>query len=102
MKRLILATVLAAALGACGQTTVFTPDKSDAFARIETGISTAASRERVVELMGTPGEQSYRDLLGISHERLTFKDGKRAYTVTLINGVAISKSVENLTQGETP
>ena len=96
MKRFILGTLLAASLGGCGQTSVLTLDKSDAFARIETGISSAASRGRVVELMGIPVEQSYRDLLGVSHERLTFKDGKRAYTVTLINGVAISKSVENL------
>lgn len=96
MKHFILATLLAASLGGCGPTSVFAPDKSDAFARIETGISAAASRERVVELMGNPVEQSYLDLLGVSHERLTFKDGRRAYTVTLINGVAVSKSVENL------
>lgn len=95
MKRTPLVFLLAAALQGCGEASVFTLDRSDAFARIETGISAAASRERVVELMGAPVEQSYRDLFGISHERLTFKDGKRTYTVTLINGVAVSKSVEN-------
>ena len=98
MKRLIFTTLLAAALSGCGQTSVFTTDKSESFARIETGISAGASHGRVVELMGTPAERSYRDVLGISHERLTFKDGKRTYTVTLINDVAILKSIENLPQ----
>lgn len=98
MKRLIFAALLAAALGGCGQSTVFTAEKFDAFARVETGISAGVSRGRVVELMGTPAERSYREVLGISHERLTFKDGKRNYTVTLINDVAILKSIENLPQ----
>lgn len=91
--------IIAASLAGCGQTSILTPDKSDMFTRIETGISAPASRARVIELMGTPVEQSYRDVLGVlSHERLTFKDGKRAYSVTLINGVAVSKSIENLPQ----
>ena len=103
MRPFVYAVLLAVTFAGCGQGSIFTLDKSDAFARIETDISTPASRARVIELMGTPAEQSYHDLLGVSHERLTFKDGKRAYTVTLIAGMAVSKSVEPISlKGERP
>ncbi len=95
-------TVLAATLVGCGEVSIFAPDKSSAFARIETGLTAPASRDRVVELMGAPveSESSYRDLFGLSHESLTFRDGKRSYHVTLINGVVISKSIQPITQKE--
>jgi len=94
MKLTVLVVLVAAAVQGCGDLSVFALDKSDAFARVETGFGTPAPRARVVELMGAPVKQTYHDLFGISHERLTFKDSRRTYTVTLINGVAVSKSVE--------
>ena len=97
MNRLVFTTLLVLLLGGCGPVNVLTLDKSAEFARVETGLTSGATRARVVELMGAPVEQSYRDVLGISHEQLTFKDSKRKYAVTLIHGVAVSKSIENPT-----
>ncbi|MDX1377037.1 MAG: outer membrane protein assembly factor BamE [Burkholderiales bacterium] len=86
-RRLLVASVLALALAACGSKI-----NEENFVRIQDGMT----EQQVIDLLGTPTETSGVGALGMSGASAVWQDGDARISVQFVNGKVRLKQFERL------
>ena len=59
------------------------------------------TRDSLISCMGPPKDREYSNILGLSHETLSWRDGSKSYNVVLFNDIVVAKNLSHW-KGERP
>jgi hypothetical protein len=84
MRRIIFAVALALLVAACSKVT------GENYAKIQNGMT----EQEVYAVLGSPTEESSRDLLGVSATSARWVSGDKAITVQFVGGKVVLRSFD--------
>jgi SmpA / OmlA family/Prokaryotic membrane lipoprotein lipid attachment site len=84
MRRVIFAVVLALLLAACSKVT------EENYAKIQNGMT----EQEVYAILGSPTQESSRDLLGVSATSAKWVSGDKVVTVQFVGGKVVLRSFD--------
>lgn len=90
MKKINLAVVLIMFLFAQGCARE-NPQVAAHFDQIKIG----DTRASLISSMGPPKDRDYSNLLGLSHETLSWREGITSYNVVLVNDLVVAKNLSH-------
>lgn len=59
-------------------------------------IAIGEEKAAIVSRLGKPRDSSYKNILGLTHETLTWEVGQKQYLIELVNDRAVYKATGNL------